>query len=562
MKRFIATAMSVLLTLGGGGGDLVEAANPQLIFNEPTVVDKGEGRVTVEIDWQVLNGGNRTWLFSGNVDNISTSINEELPLPMKKHIRVLNVYPQVNNIEQWLDEWGNKVPGYSIDCTGVDWITYMDNPASYLHKKNADGTYYYDVVFFGTWDTNRVGSVAWYNFSDSGANTLKTYVTNGGSAVVGHDVVRGTGHHVGNDIDSPNNSMLLELFNLDSYDGSFGETYSTKVQIDKVGALTQYPYSLGPLGTVLTIPLTHTLNQKPRGTGWMSLYDSKATSYQDITYLSMHKNTALIQTGHSNGSASDDEQKVLTNLCFALAQGMASKTGGSVITATAEDRAAPKAVTDLTTVYNEDGTIGLSWSKVEDVGTDWVFKVTGQSTSDSATIEATQTVNVTSGVRGYSIVFDNALKTVPDSTIETTGNVYNLTNSINESGYIHIVAIDHFGNVSEPMHVRYSPAQFKVRLDTLGGTSAFSEMTMKYGSQYGRLPVATRDGSEFVGWFTEKAGGSQVTSSDLYMHVKDTVLYAQYGLVSKNNVYVDSDYSNAKGSDENTLTNQTNIENE
>ena len=55
-------------------------------------------------------------------------------------------------------------------------------------------------------------------------------------------------------------------------------------------------------------------------------------------YLTSWGNCAMIQTGHSNGQATEDEQKIIANTLFYLGQ-LTDETNASAYTA--EDLAAP-----------------------------------------------------------------------------------------------------------------------------------------------------------------------------------------------------------------------------
>ena len=50
------------------------------------------------------------------------------------------------------------------------------------------------------------------------------------------------------------------------------------------------------------------------------------------------------------------------------------------------------------------------------------------------------------------------------------------------------------------------------------------------GSLIGELPTATREGYEFLGWFTAAVGGTQVTSATVV--TKDVTFYAHWKRVS------------------------------
>lgn len=72
---------------------------------------------------------------------------------------------------------------------------------------------------------------------------------------------------------------------------------------------------------------------------------------------------------------------------------------------------------------------------------------------------------------------------------------------------------------------------YPVTLDPQGG--AFddpSQATIRatFGATVGQLPQPSRDGYEFVGWFTQQQGGEQVTASTVYATAASSTYYAQW----------------------------------
>lgn len=64
------------------------------------------------------------------------------------------------------------------------------------------------------------------------------------------------------------------------------------------------------------------------------------------------------------------------------------------------------------------------------------------------------------------------------------------------------------------LYARWKANQYTVTLDTNGGTLATKSITVTYGETYGDLPVPTREGCGFGGWYTEDYGeGTEVTST-------------------------------------------------
>ena len=80
-------------------------------------------------------------------------------------------------------------------------------------------------------------------------------------------------------------------------------------------------------------------------------------------YLTTWNNTAMIQTGHSNGQSTEDERKVLANTLFYLKQ-LTKKT--EILDNSARDIADPNKPANITTVVNTDNTTNISFRKPED----------------------------------------------------------------------------------------------------------------------------------------------------------------------------------------------------
>jgi len=69
-----------------------------------------------------------------------------------------------------------------------------------------------------------------------------------------------------------------------------------------------------------------------------------------------------------------------------------------------------------------------------------------------------------------------------------------------------------------------------VTFDPQGGTVSPTDKWVFVGSTYGELPVPvpTKTGLAFIGWYTEKTGGTEVTSSTTVTIDHDHTLYARW----------------------------------
>lgn len=213
-------------------------------------------------------------------------------------IKVLNVYPDKgNNLASWMSSYGKG----KIQVTEVSISTFNNNPNNYL--KNENGKWNYDEVVFGFWDCNNSKDL-----TAASASLIDQYLNSGGAAIFGHDTltVKGCGSHV-------NFNTLAKHVNMDL--GKEAYTATTKVKIVRKGVFTEYPWAIGDVGTQLTIPTSHVYGQIAHGDVWIT-FDTTDTNEANKIYLSTYGRNAFIQTGHSNGSATTDEQKIIANIIF------------------------------------------------------------------------------------------------------------------------------------------------------------------------------------------------------------------------------------------------------
>ena len=89
----------------------------------------------------------------------------------------------------------------------------------------------------------------------------------------------------------------------------------------------------------------------------------KTPEYNYKYYLTTWNNTAMIQTGSSNGESTEDERKVLANTLFYLKQ-LTKKT--EVLDNSARDIADPNKVNNVNLIMNRDGTSTIKFNRPED----------------------------------------------------------------------------------------------------------------------------------------------------------------------------------------------------
>lgn len=274
-------------------------------------------------------------------------------------VKVLNIYPQVNyNVEYhfkdgtksvmpksaamkiWM-EGGTMIENgiaYQFDNYGrdivsgkqlikVDSVTYGDynnNPNHYL--KDGDGNYKYDVIAFGTWDANN-----WIDLTQESANAAADFIASGRGAFFGHDTLyRGTSPIAFNTL-AQYVGVTQSREDVTQYTGEVGSSTGrgaiesnklSQVKITSHSSLTSYPWNIGDVGTMLTVPGAHNL-QAANGQILMRFHHNTYTSSDNVPenfFLTLYNNTAMSQTGHSLGNSTDDERKILANTLFYLKQ--------------------------------------------------------------------------------------------------------------------------------------------------------------------------------------------------------------------------------------------------
>ena len=79
---------------------------------------------------------------------------------------------------------------------------------------------------------------------------------------------------------------------------------------------------------------------------------------------------------------------------------------------------------------------------------------------------------------------------------------------------------------SSTLFAHWTALQYKVEFDSNGGSSSITSKDVIYDSKYGDLPIPSRPGYTFTGWYTE--GGTQITSDSTFNIIGGTKLYAHW----------------------------------
>ena len=84
---------------------------------------------------------------------------------------------------------------------------------------------------------------------------------------------------------------------------------------------------------------------------------------------------------------------------------------------------------------------------------------------------------------------------------------------------------------------------YKVSFKANGGTVSKASIKVTYGKAYGTLPTSVRTGYTFLGWFTKKTGGTQITAETVVALTKNQKLYAHWKkaeLIKKTGIVTDA----------------------
>lgn len=389
-------------------------------------------------------------------------------------VRVLNIYPAQPYLANWMTTTisDTETPAgmglFDIDSVHIG--MFNNDPETYLIDES--GAWKYDVLFFGSSDSN-----SFKDLSDASYSCVQDFVDSGRGVLFGHDTVcLNTGH-------TNFTKFADQLGILVKVDSNFYQTNSTSVV--SIGTLTNFPWMIR--GT-LNIPSCHSLGQYVGGslTGkeWLTLnaqqiIDEETGAHSNF-YLVTNNNLGMIQTGHSNGAATDDERKVLANTLFYLHQ-ISSLT-------TAKDSSfydidAPD-MPSVTAGELSEKSIPLSLSS-KDNGTVYEYYIAAEpiAENNSGTVNSNVvTETAFADMKGFVVEVNNSGGSSPE-LVEYDENHEHIVNirscdadgnldtsaeipDYNEQYYIHVFAVDNADNISEEVIIPVGIAKINAKVVT------------------------------------------------------------------------------------------------
>ena len=482
---------------------------------------------------------------------------------------ILNVAPDSiagsKNLENWMNTPTKDYDGTNttigrgvIKVKTITMSSFNAEPATQLRINPLDNTktneYQYSVIVFGTCDSN--GS---QDLSAAAVSETEEFYKAGGGVMFGHDTIIGS--NAGFKRFAEKEYLNMNVTDVSTMVGH-SSTGNAHVKVVDTGFLTSRPWNLE--GKTLQIPNTHTVGQKAGGTYsdssasqprvWMQLSDSTgnvnsvpgssvapftnqlSNGYLETNnyYLITNNRMAMIQTGHSNGQATTDEQMVIANTLIYLAQSTTTTTAkdASFIDEAKPSKAQGKvsAITPASDLINYTATIELTGSV--DYGTEYAYRIQAlpQTTisdgSDYNEIWSTTATDPTdptvyrdealSGLKGYYIgeVNDSPtpidLKSVDrDKIIPASGSEDKITVETGalipgKTYYAHTYAVDYQGNVSEDLVLEIAVSGRVVNFHYMDEDQQVEQTLLKSNGACATMPGnMSREGYRFVGWYTE-----------------------------------------------------------
>lgn len=384
-------------------------------------------------------------------------------------VKVLNIYPCAA-AEDYLVKWMEETISDTEEPAGkglfeIDTVYIEDyNKDPYRYLLDAGGDYKYDVLLFGTYDANASRDLTDYSYQ-----ATSDFMDTGRGVLFGHDTVAEYAW---------NSRMQFRRFGERMGVKMISDNYlvqNNKVKVVNNGFLTSYPWKLTG---ILNIPTAHPAGLYAGGnlssTVWLEFQGDYLTDAEsgakNSAYLFTKDAIAMIQTGHSNGQATDDERKVIANTLFYLKQ-LTYKTGAP--DKSFYDETGPE-VTGVSGMTPE-GQVRID---ARDHGTLYRYYVEAVNAGNreeegrqSNIVEA----EALSGIKGYIIGMSDteapmeellsydeegapASKILPaaeDGSLSYTPEAP----APGEIKYLHIYAVDHAGNISEEKVCKVTAAE-------------------------------------------------------------------------------------------------------
>ncbi len=118
------------------------------------------------------------------------------------------------------------------------------------------------------------------------------------------------------------------------------------------------------------------------------------------------------------------------------------------------------------------------------------------------------------------------------STLKPTRTGYKFENwntTANGTGTSYSSGDSYTINSAITLYAQWIANQYTITFQTNGGTTSTANKTVTYNSTYGTLPTPTRNGYEFLGWYTtSSSGGTKITTTTKVTTTANQTLYARW----------------------------------
>lgn len=459
--------------------------------------------------------------------------------------------------------------GQSVYDTGRFVVTFTDSHFSLDKEGNIvvdvpEGTRYLrcdmrlvwknNKLAFSKFDTDLTIPVVWTNMSQSELNEKFTASVAVGNLTDGYQTVW-TGRYGRLDVfDLPGQEEILELMGYYNYQTDTGNLKYASVE----------GYQDASTGLSLTGDKTFYFNVTPK-TYTLTVRDVQDTqgNLSERTYTALFGESFPLEDLQTTG-ANDP-----TTLTYTTFQGLTDEAGQAVTSMTVDmafaqaygDQAVLTAHyldTTLTATYDfvgigdvpsrtvkfQSGTTpyleGLQ-EYVEQYGGENVM-VTITPTPAPSTSSVTYTVlcQITEPRPKYTITFDSQGGTDVTARVLPQGAAIYPPTAPTRSGYTFAgwytdascTQPYDFTNAVMPgndftLYAKWDAMTYTVSFEAVNGDDP-QPITVTYGAPYGPLPTLTHDTLRFVGWFTQKDGGTQVTEDTVFTGTANQTLYAHW----------------------------------
>jgi len=128
------------------------------------------------------------------------------------------------------------------------------------------------------------------------------------------------------------------------------------------------------------------------------------------------------------------------------------------------------------------------------------------------------TISLTLGENGLFTTAQKAAKNYVNAQEKELAEINNFSNTVDKT----IEELVNGENIIEPS------VNLTVTFDANGGTTPEESKVVMSNTTYGELPVPTREGYTFKGWFTEVSDGTLITETTIVGVRADQTLYAQW----------------------------------